>query len=51
MKKLILLLTLSAIIFSCSNDDENLILQEENIDPGVIRISQVDTQSDLVVLT
>ncbi|WP_188373234.1 hypothetical protein [Winogradskyella haliclonae] len=51
MKKFILLLLLPAFILNCSNDDDSIVIEEENITPGVIRISQVDTQADLVVLS
>ena len=50
MKKFILLLLLPAFILSCSNDDDSIV-EDGNITPSVIRISQVDAQADLVVLS
>ena len=50
MKKLILLLLLPAFILSCSSDDDNITIEEENVD-GIIRITQVNAEADLLVLS
>ena len=49
MKKFILLLAITLTIFSCS-DDDSISPEIEQTDPGLIRISRVDTQTDLVTL-
>ena len=51
IKKFILLLLIPAFILSCSNDDDNIVIEQENIETGVIRITQVDAEADLVVLS
>lgn len=57
MKKSILLITILTLFFSCSSDDDNTIedvvvpIIEETEESAVIRISQVDAKSDLVVLS
>ncbi|MCC1483513.1 hypothetical protein [Winogradskyella immobilis] len=50
MKKLILLLLIPAFILSCSSDDDAIVIEENNGD-GIIRITQVNTQGDLLVLS
>ena len=49
MKKFILLFAVTLTIFSCSDDDP-ISPEIEQTDPGLIRISRVDTQTDLVTL-
>lgn len=51
MKKLLLLLLVPAFLLSCSNDDDSIVIEQENVETGLIRISEVDAQADLVVLS
>ena len=52
MKKLFLVLILPILIFSCSTDDaEDIIITPDVLETGLIRITQVDAQQDIVVLT
>ena len=49
MKNVFLLLTLTTLIFSCSSDDDTNIIAD--LDQSIIRITQVNTDTDEVVIS